>query len=170
MSSPREQGLDALEAVIRVGASMLRAGNTATRTCELIERMALNLGFDTISVALSLDSIAADARRSGQSTAIIRSLGPPGVNVWRIGQLEQLAQSVTPDTAPDEIAARLQEINSAAPLYARAQIATGITLAAQALHSSMASARPRSSQPQPAAGLASCCECRWRTASSIILA
>ncbi len=56
-------------------------------------------------------------------------LGPPGVNVWRIGQLEQLAKAVEPSTAPYEIAARLQDIDSAKPLYSRAQIATAIGLA-----------------------------------------
>ena len=128
-NSTREQGMEALEVLIRFGASMLRAGNTAIRTRELMELVALKLGFDEISVSLSLDSITASARHSGHWTTRMRMLGPPGVNVWRIGQLEQLAKAVVPGTAPYEIAARLQDIDLAKPLYSRAQIATAIGLA-----------------------------------------
>lgn len=126
---PREQGTDALEVLTQFGASMLRAGNTAIRARELMELMALKLGFDAFAVNLSLDSITVNGRRSGQWTTIMRMLGPPGVNAWRIGQLEQLAKAVEPGTPPHEIAASLKDIDSAAPLYSRAQIAVAIGLA-----------------------------------------
>lgn len=108
-SSPQKPGVDALEVLTQFGASALRAGNTAVRTRELMESMALKLGFDAIAVNLSLDSITASARYSGQWNSMIRMLGPPGINALRIGQLEQLAKSVAPSTAPHEIAARLKQ-------------------------------------------------------------
>lgn len=125
----REWTVDALEVLTQFGASMLRAGNTAIRTRELMEAMALKLGFDAIAINLSLDSITTNARHSGQWTTIMRMLGPPGVNAWRIGQLEQLAKAIEKSTAPHEIAAKLQDIDSAAPLYSKAQIAIAIGLA-----------------------------------------
>jgi uncharacterized membrane protein YjjP (DUF1212 family) len=125
----REQSSDALEVLTQFGASMLRAGNTTIRTRELMELMAPKLGFDAIAVSLSLDSITTNARHSGQWTTMMRMLGPPGINAWRIGQLEHLAKAVEPTTAPGEIAAKLKDVDSAAPLYSRAQIAIAIGLA-----------------------------------------
>jgi len=127
--SQREPSVDALEVLTQFGASALRAGNTAVRTRELMEAMALKFGFEAIAVNLSLDSITANARHSGKWISTMRMLGPPGINVSRIGQLEQLAQVVGPGTAPNEIAARLKDIDSAAPLYSRAQLAIAIGLA-----------------------------------------
>ncbi len=128
-NSTREQSVDALEVLTQFGASVLRAGNTATRTRELMETMAPKLGFEAIAVNLSLDSITANARHSDQWISMMRMLGPPGINAWRIGQLEQLAKAVEPGTAPHEIAAALKSIDSAAPLYSRAQVALAIGLA-----------------------------------------
>ena len=43
--------------LLRFGASMLGAGNTAARTREWIDVLARKLGFDAVSVGLSLDGI-----------------------------------------------------------------------------------------------------------------
>jgi len=106
--SQREPSVDALEVLTQFGASALRAGNTAVRTRELMEAVALKLGFEAIAVNLSLDGITANARHSGKWISTMRMLGPPGINVSRIGRLEQLAQAVGPGTAPNEIAAKLK--------------------------------------------------------------
>ncbi len=126
---PREASADTLEVLAQFAASMMRAGNTAVRARELMELMASRLGVGTIAVNLSLDSVTVNARHSGQSTTLMRMLGPPGVNAWRIGQLEQLAKSVEPSTAPRDIAARLNEIEAAAPQYSKVQVAIAIGLA-----------------------------------------
>lgn len=126
---PAEQAVDALEVLTRFGASALRAGNTAARTRELIEEMALKLGFRELAASLSLDSITINARHSGQWTAMMRMLGPPGINARRIAELEQLAKTIEPGTAPRDIAARLEGIDKAPSLYSRAQIALAIALA-----------------------------------------
>ena len=82
---------DAVDVLLRFGALMLRAGNTATRTREWIEVMARKMGFDAVSLSLSLDSITASVRRSGESATTMREIGPPGINAcvlpnWRILQ------------------------------------------------------------------------------------
>jgi uncharacterized membrane protein YjjP (DUF1212 family) len=120
---------DAVEVLMYFGASMLRAGNTAVRTREWMEVMARKMGFDAVAVNLSLDCITASVRRSGEWITAMRVMGPPGVNSWRIGELERFASSVGPQTALREIAVRLTEIESAPPMYSRTQIAVAIGLA-----------------------------------------
>ena len=117
---------DAAEMLLWFGALMMRAGNTATRTREWIEALAHKMGFDAISASISLDSITASVRRSGEWTTAIREIGPPGINVWRIGELEQLAKSTEPGPAPRDIAARLAEIESTSPRYSGAQVAAAV--------------------------------------------
>jgi hypothetical protein len=85
---------DAVDVLLWFGASMLRARNTAIRTREWMEVMARKMGFDAVSVSLTLDSVTASVRHSGEWATAMR---PPGVNAWRIGELEQLAKTVGPD-------------------------------------------------------------------------
>jgi len=108
------------------GASMLRAGNTATRTREWIEVIARKMGLDAVAVSLSLDSITASARRDGEWTTAMREIGPPGINALRIAELEQLAKTAAPGLAPREIAARLAEIESTTPRYSSVLIAAAV--------------------------------------------
>jgi len=123
---------DAVDVLLRFGAAMLRAGNTAIRTREWLEVMARNLGFDTVSVALSLDSITVAVTRSGASATAMREIGHPGVNVHRIGELEQLAKNLGPGVSIQEIAARIVQIEATPPLYAGAQIAAAVGMASGA--------------------------------------
>src|SRR5215469_4193313 len=102
---------DAMDVLLGFGTLMMRAGNTATRTREWIEAIGRRTGFDAISVSLSLDSITASVRRSGERITAMREIGPPGINVWRIAELEQLAK--TAGTTPSEIAVRLEDIEAA---------------------------------------------------------
>ena len=120
---------DAVDVLLRFGALMLRAGNTATRTREWIEVMARKMGFDAVSLSLSLDSITASVRRSGESATTMREIGPPGINAWRIAELEDLAKTLGPQSAPSEIAVRLAEIESTKPLYSSVQIAAAVGIA-----------------------------------------
>src|SRR5215510_4640379 len=98
---------DAVEVLLRFAAMMLRAGNTATRTREWIEVMARKMGFDAVSVSLSLDSVTVSVRHSGEQAMIMREIGPPGINASRIADLEQLAKTLPPGSAPAEIAGKL---------------------------------------------------------------
>jgi uncharacterized membrane protein YjjP (DUF1212 family) len=62
----------------------------------------------------------------------MREIGSPGVNVWRIGELEQLARTLTAQAAPREIAAKLAKIESISPLYSRVTIAGAVGIASAA--------------------------------------
>src|SRR5262245_18586201 len=123
---------DAVDVMLRFAASMLRAGNTATRTREWIEVIAHKMGFDAVSVSLSLDSVTASVRRSGERATTMREMGPPGINASRIAELEQLAKTLAPRSAPGDIAVKLAEIELTKPLYSRAQIAAAVGVASGA--------------------------------------
>jgi uncharacterized membrane protein YjjP (DUF1212 family) len=103
---------DAAEALLRFGVAMLRSGNTAARTHEWIDVLSRRLAFDSAAVSQSLDSIMVTLRRSGEQITAMREIGPPAVNVSRIGRLEQLAKSVEPGSSPDDISARLAKIET----------------------------------------------------------
>src|SRR5262249_44018918 len=117
---------DAVRLLIWFGELMLRAGNTATRTREWIDVIARKIGFDAVSVGLSLDSITVSVRRSGEWVTIMREIGPPAINVWRIAELVRLARTLGPQPAPHEIATKLAEIESTAPRYSVLQIAAAV--------------------------------------------
>jgi uncharacterized membrane protein YjjP (DUF1212 family) len=120
---------EAVDVLLWFGASMLRAGNTAARTREWIEVIAHKMGFDAVSVSLSLDNITASVRRAGQWATKMREIGPPGINAWRITELERLAKAPGPGLAPREIAARLSQIDSTMPRYSGLQIVVAVGLA-----------------------------------------
>src|SRR5262245_21315340 len=84
---------EAADVLLSFGTAMLRAGNTASRTREWIGIMARKLGFDEVSVGLSLDTITASLYRSGIGTTMLREIGPLGTNAARIAALEQLART-----------------------------------------------------------------------------
>jgi uncharacterized membrane protein YjjP (DUF1212 family) len=123
---------DAVEVLARFGASMLLAGNTTSRTREWIEVLARKMGFDSVSVSLSLDSITASAGRSGDTATTLRQIGPPGIDVQRIAELQQLAKSTSLQLTPDNIAAKLAEIQSKRPWYSSLQIAGAVGVASGA--------------------------------------
>ena len=94
-----------------------------------MEMMAPKIGFDAMAISLSLDSITATVRRSVELTTTMRVIGPPGVNAWRIGELEELAKSGGPDIGLHDIATKLAQIESTPPLYSRNRIIAAIALA-----------------------------------------
>ena len=121
---------DAMDVLLGFGTLMMRAGNTATRTREWFEVIGSKMGFDAISISLSLDSITASVRRSDERITAMREIGSPGINVWRIAELEQLAK--TTGSTPSEIAVRLDDIKLAKPLYSSVQISAAVGVASGA--------------------------------------
>ena len=120
---------EAMEALLRFGAAMLRAGNTATRTHALTETMGKKLGFDSVALSLTLDSITASVRRGGERSTAVREIGPPGVNAGRIAELERLAKADEPALTAREVTRRLAEIEAALPRYSATQIAGAVGVA-----------------------------------------
>ena len=128
----RSELSDAVEGLLWLGTSMLRAGNTAFRTRECMDLLAKKLSFDAISVALTFDTVIASIRRAGERVTMAREIGLPGVNAWRIGELEKLAQTAELGTNARKTAADLARIESASPLYTRTQIAAAVGAASGA--------------------------------------
>jgi uncharacterized membrane protein YjjP (DUF1212 family) len=120
---------DQVEVVLLFGALMLRAGNTAIRTRELMEAIAQKMGFEAVSVSLSLDNVTASVRRSGECATAMREIGRPRINALQIAALEQLAITLRPGVAPHEIEIKLVEIESGPHCYAPAQIIVAIAVA-----------------------------------------
>jgi len=120
---------DAVDALLRFGVAMLRAGNTASRTRERMDMMARRLGFDAVSLSLTLDSITASVHRAGQRATAMLEVGPQGINTWRIGELERLAKSAAPGLAPRDLTARLAEIEATPSRYSQALLAVAIAAA-----------------------------------------
>jgi uncharacterized membrane protein YjjP (DUF1212 family) len=120
---------DALEVLLRFGALMLQAGNTAVRTRAWINAIAPKLGFEAASLNASLDSITVSVRHGNGWLTAIQEIGPPGVNVLRIAQLERVARTAHAENTPAEIAAELAKIESGAHQYSLIQIAAAVGLA-----------------------------------------
>ena len=107
-SSERSAALAAaLEQALRLGALMLRAGDTAFRVRESMRAVAGRMGVELTSVHLGLGGITASGRRDGESATRFRGVGPPGVNSERIGALESLARDA-PDGSSAERTGRIQ--------------------------------------------------------------
>jgi uncharacterized membrane protein YjjP (DUF1212 family) len=108
---------DAVEALLQFGVAMLRAGNTAARTHDWIGVISRKLAFQSVAVSQSLDSIIVTVRRSGDWITAMREVGPPAVNVLRIGRLEELANTMGPGSAPQEILEKVAKIESEPATY-----------------------------------------------------
>jgi len=98
---------EALDVLVRFAALMVQVGNTAIRTREWIDAVAPRLGFEAVSVLVSLDSVTVSARRRGEWLTAIRGLGPPGINVSRLAQLEQFAKTLPSGRSLAELAGDL---------------------------------------------------------------
>jgi uncharacterized membrane protein YjjP (DUF1212 family) len=123
---------EALECLLRFGASMLRAGDTAFRVREWMDAIARVMGIDALSVRLALGSIAATARRGGEHATLVADVAPPGINAWRIGALENLARGAQPGMTPTELAAKLAVIEAEPPLYSMVQTVAAVGAASGA--------------------------------------
>jgi uncharacterized membrane protein YjjP (DUF1212 family) len=119
----------AVDALLQFGAAMLRAGNTASRTREWMETLARKMELEGLATGFAFDSIMATVRGPERRTTALTEIGPPGINVARIADLERLAAAVGPTHTAPEITAMIAEIQSAQPLFSRVQIVIGIGIA-----------------------------------------
>jgi uncharacterized membrane protein YjjP (DUF1212 family) len=128
-ASPTEAAADV---VLTFAAAMLRAGNPASRTRSWTEVVACKLGFDAVSVSLSLDDVIMSFHRGGDRITAIREIRSPGINAARIAALEQLARTVEPGAAPGGVAVKLAQIESATLLYSPMQTTAAVGVASGA--------------------------------------
>ena len=88
---------ETLDVLLRFGAMMLQAGDTAFRVRDSMTTLAGRLGIERLSVQIALDAMTATARRNGELVTIAREIGPPGINAWRISALDKLAREADAD-------------------------------------------------------------------------
>jgi uncharacterized membrane protein YjjB (DUF3815 family) len=91
-----------------------------------MEVLGRKLGFDSLSVGITLDSIVVSGHRAARTATVVREIGPPRVNAARIGALEDLAARTQPESAPKAIASSLAKIESTPPLYRTSWIAAAV--------------------------------------------
>ena len=88
--------------------------------------MAKSMDIDSLSVAFALGSVTASVTRGVEHAMMITEVGPPGVNVWRIGALEDLAKRAKAGMTPDRITAEIAAIEAAPLQYSRTLTAVAI--------------------------------------------
>lgn len=117
---------EAVGVLLQFGSMMIRSGSTATRARVWIELIAKKVGFDVISVSVSLDWIIVSGSHSGEPVTAMRNIGPPGINAYRIAELERLAKNLVSGVSPRQIAEKLADIETAPPLYSSVAIALAV--------------------------------------------
>ena len=121
-----------LEVLLRFGAMMLRAGDTAFRVRDSVKMLGGRLGVESLSVQIALDGMTATGRRGGELVTITSEIGPPGINAWRISALEKLARESGTGLTTRTLADKLDAIEAAPPLRSIATVAIAIGLASGA--------------------------------------
>jgi uncharacterized membrane protein YjjP (DUF1212 family) len=90
------------------------------------------MGIDALAVNLALGQIAASARRGSEQATVVSEIAPPAIDAARIAALEALARTAEPGLTPRELAAQLDAIEAAPPLYSLAQTAGAVAAASGA--------------------------------------
>lgn len=118
-----------LPVLLRFGAMMLRAGDTAFRVRQATRRLATRLGVENLALHITLGGITATAWQAGRPTTLAVEVAPPGIDAARIARLEALAERDDISLTPASLAAELDRIEAAAPLHAIATVAVAMGLA-----------------------------------------
>ncbi len=123
---------DALPVLLRFGAMMLRAGDTAFRVRQAMDLLATRLGIERLAVHVTLGGMTATAWQQGRATTLATEIAPPGIDAARIAALETLAQGDRGDLTAQKLAADLDRIETEGPLHSIATVAVAIGLASAA--------------------------------------
>jgi len=117
---------DPLEVLLWFGCVTLNAGGPAFRVREWMGELARKMGFSALSVSFTLNGIIASVHRGSERVTLMREIEPPGVNSWKIGELEKLAQAVRPGQSPKDIALKISKIEATPPRYSVGQTAAAM--------------------------------------------
>jgi uncharacterized membrane protein YjjP (DUF1212 family) len=120
---------DALDVLLRYGELMLRSGDAAFRVHDAVERLAPRLGVDRLDLLVTVTGMTATAHGGGEQVTLVRHVGPLGINAWRLGSLERLADEPATDLTPAALGDRLDAIEAAAPQHPIAVVALAVGLA-----------------------------------------
>ena len=118
--------VERLDVVLRFGAQVLRAGDPAFRVRQAMATVARSQGLERLSLQMGLGGIFGTARHGGETATVLREVGTPGVNAWRISALYELARDTPAGAGPSELEARLQAIDGAMPRYSVAATAAAV--------------------------------------------
>ena len=132
MTAPRAPLTESLEVLLRFGALMLRAGDTAFRVRDAMRRLAHALGIERLEVELSTVGLTATAWTGGEATTLAREIGPPGVDASKIAALESLSLRAAPGLDSVTLEAELDRIEKAAPLHGLLPVALSMAVASTA--------------------------------------
>ncbi len=122
---------DALNVLLRFCALLLRSGDTAFRVHQAVRLLAPRLGLDRVELHVASNGVTATGWQSGAAVTLSMELPPPGIDAARIGTLAALARE-TGALTPQELAARLDTIETVRPLHALATVSIAIGLASGA--------------------------------------
>ncbi len=132
MTDPRAPLTESLEVLLRFGALMLRAGDTAFRVRDAMHRLAQALGIERLEVELSTVGLTATAWIGGEATTLTRETGPPGVDASKIAALEALSLGAAAGLDTATLGAELDRIEKAAPLHGLLPVALSMAVASTA--------------------------------------
>jgi uncharacterized membrane protein YjjP (DUF1212 family) len=119
----------ALDVLLRFGAAMMHAGDTAFRVREGMALLARALGIESLAVQVTIGALQATARRDGETATLLREIGPPGIDAQRIVCLEKLAQSSRPGLTAHQLSAALDGLEQTRPRYPIVVVAGAVGLA-----------------------------------------
>lgn len=122
---------DALPALLRFAAMLLRAGDTAFRVRQSTAQLAERLGMDGLALHVTLGGITATAWQSGRATTLAVDVAPPGIDAARIDTLTALAHRDGTLT-PQELGAQLDAVDATPSLHGLTTVAVAIGLASGA--------------------------------------
>jgi len=110
---PVERALDVALVVMQNGGSTVMADRTFTNILKGYKQ-------DGVSAAWRLDFVAANSVAEGQSSTVLRPVGPIGVNLNRASEAEILGERVAKgEVSPDAVVSEIERIKALAPPYNR---------------------------------------------------
>jgi uncharacterized membrane protein YjjP (DUF1212 family) len=123
---------DALEALLRFGALMLRSGESAFRVRDEMHLLAPRLGIPAFDMLITVTTFTATARREGEHVTLMHHVGPLGINAARLAALERLVHDDTTALVSETLHKKLDAIEATPPLHSAVTVALAIGLASGA--------------------------------------
>lgn len=90
----REELSDLVEIMLQVGEAMLESGAAALRTEQTMAQIGLGLGADRVEVYVTPSGIIATAVSGNEQRTRVGAAGPLGVDMAKIGDLNQLSRHI----------------------------------------------------------------------------